>query len=320
LSILNAVQKIFSMVHRSVLFSEALQHLAIKENGRYIDCTFGRGGHSIGILARLGPEGLLLALDRDRTAIDSEVAHVLLEDRRFSLKQACFSELERLVAQEGWQNGVDGILLDLGVSSPQLDNAERGFSFLREGPLDMRMDRHGGISAAHWLAEVSEKKLADILFHYGEERFAKRIARAIIEKRAVSPLTTTRQLAALVESAVPHKDKHKHVATRTFQAIRIEVNQELAELQAVLNQSIRLLGAGGRLVVIAFHSLEDRLVKRFIKEQSGRIYRPEKLPMHTAGAEPVNLKKIGRVIKPGAEETAANPRARSAIMRVAEKA
>lgn len=307
------------MAHNPVLFSEALQNLAVKANGRYIDCTFGRGGHSVGILARLGPEGRLLALDRDRAAIDCEDARMLSEDRRFSLRRACFSRLEQILAEEGWQGGVDGILLDLGVSSPQLNDAERGFSFLKEGPLDMRMDRQAGISAAQWLAEVDEKKLADVLFQYGEERFARRIARAVAETRTARPLTTTRQLAELVADAVPFRDKHKHPATRTFQAIRIEINRELAELQEALSQSVGLLQTGGRLVVIAFHSLEDRIVKRFIREQSGYRYCPEKLPLPTADVKKTGLKKIGRTTRPDADEMARNPRARSAIMRVAEK-
>jgi 16S rRNA (cytosine1402-N4)-methyltransferase len=305
--------------HLPVMFAEALQQLAIKQDGIYLDCTFGRGGHSQGILDRLGPSGRLLAFDRDVDAVNSEYAKALLKDNRFQLMHNCFSELENIVISEGLAGHVDGILMDLGVSSPQLDNPERGFSFLRDGPLDMRMNGNAGVSAAQWLATVDEQDLVKVLFEYGEERFARRIARAVIERRTQSPVTTTGQLAALIEEAVPVREKHKHPATRTFQAIRIEINRELEELKDVLQQSARILKPGGRLVVISFHSLEDRIVKRFIRDESGAKYDPGKLPVKEVDIDKGLFKKVGKALKAGKQETAQNPRARSAIMRVAER-
>jgi len=305
--------------HLPVMVAEALQHLAIKQDGIYLDCTFGRGGHSQGILNLLGQYGQLLAFDRDFDAINSDYAQVMLTDERFKLKHSCFSELENIVKSAGLAGKVDGILLDLGVSSPQLDNPERGFSFLRDGPLDMRMDSNAGVSAQQWLASVDEKELVKVLFDYGEERFARRIAQAIVEKRALSPITTTRQLATLIEDAVSVREKHKHPATRTFQAIRIEINKELDELKAVLQQSARVLGPGGRLVVISFHSLEDRIVKRFIRDESGAKYNPGRLPIKEVDIAKGILKKMGKALKAGKQEISQNPRARSAIMRVAER-
>ncbi|MGZ4994353.1 MAG: 16S rRNA (cytosine(1402)-N(4))-methyltransferase RsmH [Methylobacter sp.] len=307
------------MEHLPVMFAEALQQLAIKEDGVYLDCTFGRGGHSQGILNLLGPSGRLLAFDRDLDAIGSDYAQAMLEDKRFKLKHTHFSELENIVESEELAGKVDGILMDLGVSSPQLDNPERGFSFLRDGPLDMRMDGNAGVTAEQWLAAVDEKELVRVLFEYGEERFARRIAHAIIEKRVGMPITTTRELARLIEDAVPIKEKHKHPATRSFQAIRIEINSELDELKAALDQSGRILNSGGRLVVISFHSLEDRIVKRFIRAESGAKYNPGKLPIKESDIAKGILKKTGKALKAGQQEIALNPRARSAIMRVAEK-
>ncbi len=307
------------MEHLPVMYVEALQQLDIKKDGIYLDCTFGRGGHSQGILNLLGENGQLHAFDRDLDAINSEDAQAMLKDQRFKLQHGCFSELESIVNSAGLAGKIDGILLDLGVSSPQLDNPERGFSFLRDGPLDMRMDGNTGVSAEQWLASVDEKVLVKVLFEYGEERFARRIARAIVEKRALSPITTTRQLAALIEDAVFVREKHKHPATRTFQAIRIEINSELDELKTVLQQSVRVLRPGGRLVVISFHSLEDRIVKRFIRDESGAKYNPGKLPVKEADISKGILKKVGKTLKAGAREISQNPRARSAIMRVAER-
>ena len=307
------------MEHLPVMVAEALQHLAIKQDGIYLDCTFGRGGHSQGILNLLGQYGQLLAFDRDFDAINSDYAQVMLTDERFKLKHSCFSELENIVKSAGLAGKVDGILLDLGVSSPQLDNPERGFSFLRDGPLDMRMDSNAGVSAQQWLASVDEKELVKVLFDYGEERFARRIAQAIVEKSALSPITTTRQLATLIEDAVSVREKHKHPATRTFQAIRIEINKELDELKAVLQQSARVLGPGGRLVVISFHSLEDRIVKRFIRDESGAKYNPGRLPIKEVDIAKGILKTMGKALKAGKQEISQNPRARSAIMRVAER-
>jgi 16S rRNA (cytosine1402-N4)-methyltransferase len=301
------------------MYAEALQQLAIKKDGIYLDCTFGRGGHSQGILNLLGQYGQLLAFDRDSDAINSGYAQAMLTDERFKLKHSCFSELESIVERANLAGRVDGILLDLGVSSPQLDNPERGFSFLRDGPLDMRMDGNAGVSAAQWLASVDEKELVKVLFDYGEERFARRIARAIVEIRAESPITTTRQLAELIEDAVPVREKHKHPATRTFQAIRIEINRELDELKACLQQSARVLRPGGRLVVISFHSLEDRIVKRFIRDESGAKYNPGKLPIKEVDIAKGILKRMGKALKASEQEISQNPRARSAIMRVAER-
>ena len=307
------------MEHLPVMVVEALQQLAIKKAGIYLDCTFGRGGHSQGILNLLDQNGQLLAFDRDFDAINSDYAQAMLMDDRFKLKHSCFSELENIVENAGLAGKIDGILLDLGVSSPQLDNPERGFSFLRDGPLDMRMDGNAGVSAEQWLASVDEKDLVKVLFEYGEERFARRIARSIVEKRVESPITTTKQLAELIEDAVPVREKHKHPATRTFQAIRIEINSELDELKAVLQQSARVLKPGGRLVVISFHSLEDRIVKRFIRDESGAKYNPGKLPIKEADIAKGILKKVGKPLKADAQEIRQNPRARSAVMRVAER-
>ncbi|WP_019865267.1 16S rRNA (cytosine(1402)-N(4))-methyltransferase RsmH [Methylovulum miyakonense] len=307
------------MEHLPVMLAEALEQLAIKENGLYLDCTFGRGGHSQGILGRLGESGRLLALDRDPDAIASVYARQLQSDKRFRLIHSCFSGLKDIATSEQILGQVDGILIDLGVSSPQLDNPERGFSFLHDGPLDMRMDCSVGISAAQWLAKVDEQELVDVLFDYGEEKFARRIARAIVGHRQQTAITTTRQLAKLIEDAVPVREKHKHPATRSFQAIRIAINSELDELKSVLAQALELLKPGGRLVVISFHSLEDRIVKRFFRDESGAKYNPGKFPIKEADITKGVLKKMGKALKAGPEEVARNARSRSAMMRVSEK-
>jgi 16S rRNA (cytosine1402-N4)-methyltransferase len=301
------------------MMAEVLEQLAIKEDGHYVDGTFGRGGHSQAILSLLGKSGRLLALDRDMDAINSDVAKALLKDKRFILKHSCFSALENVVTGENLVGQIDGILLDLGVSSPQLDNPERGFSFMQNGPLDMRMDSTAELTAAKWLANVDEKDLVKVLFEYGEERFARRIAHAIAEARVVTPLTTTKQLAGLIEQAIPKREKHKHPATRSFQAIRIEVNKELDELKNALQQSIKVLKPGGRLVIISFHSLEDRIVKQFIRSESGAKYDPGKLPVKEADIAQGVLRKRGKPLKADGLEIKENPRARSAIMRIAEK-
>lgn len=306
-------------MHQSVLIAEALESLQIKANGVYIDCTFGRGGHSTGILQQLGESGRLLAFDRDIEAINSAEAQRLQTDSRFSLHHASFTALAAIVEQQHYNGRIDGILMDLGVSSPQLDNAERGFSFLRDGPLDMRMDVTCGLTAAQYLAGVDEHDLIRVLFEYGEERFAKRIAKAIIQRRQQQPLQTTLQLAKLIEESVPFRDKHKHPATRTFQAIRIEINQELEQIKSALTQALQVLAPGGRLVVISFHSLEDRIVKRFIRGESGHKSNPGKLPVKEQDIEKGQLKKVGKAIRAGQLELQQNPRARSAVMRVAEK-
>ena len=308
------------MEHRPVMLGEVIQALAIKGNGIYIDCTFGRGGHSREILRQLGAAGSLFALDQDQDAINSSYANALRKDQRFELIHARFSKLGQIVESKGLEGKVNGILLDLGVSSPQLDNPERGFSFLKDGPLDMRMDAKAGISAAQWLAQVSEDDLVRVLFKYGEERFARRIARAIVSRRSDSQILTTRQLAELIENAVPVREKHKHPATRSFQAIRIEINRELAELEAVLSQTVKALRPGGRLVVISFHSLEDRIVKRFIRDESRGKYRPGKLPIQEQDIDSGRLKKVGKALRSGGPELEQNPRSRSAVLRIAERA
>ncbi len=307
------------MEHLPVMYAEALQQLEIKKDGIYLDCTFGRGGHSQGILGLLGPTGQLVAFDRDLEAVNSSYAKALLEDSRFKIVHGCFSQLESVIENSHLLEQVDGILIDLGVSSPQLDNPERGFSFLREGPLDMRMDGTSGISAEQWLTTVDEKTLVSVLFEYGEEKFARRIAKAIIERRLISPITTTTQLAKLVEDVVPMREKNKHPATRTFQAIRIEINKELDELKTVLEQSARVLKPSGRLVVISFHSLEDRIVKRFIRDESGAKFNPGKLPIKEIDIAKGILKKVGKALKADVQEVKQNTRSRSAVMRVAEK-
>jgi 16S rRNA (cytosine1402-N4)-methyltransferase len=301
------------------MYTEALQHLAIKKEGVYVDCTFGRGGHSSGILSQLGDFGRLLAMDRDADACTSEVALTLLTDPRFRLTQNCFSNLSAVIEQHACSGLIDGILIDLGVSSPQLDDPERGFSFMRAGPLDMRMDTSQGLSAAEWLARIDEATLVNVLFEYGEERFARRIARAILTQRELQAINTTNQLVKLIEDAIPVKEKHKHPATRSFQAIRIAINNELDELKHVLTQAISVLKPGGRLVVISFHSLEDRIVKRYFRAESGAKYDPGKLPIKEADIAKGVLKTISKAIKASDDEVVLNPRARSAVMRVAER-
>ncbi|MCF7986321.1 MAG: 16S rRNA (cytosine(1402)-N(4))-methyltransferase RsmH [Methylovulum sp.] len=307
------------MNHLPVMYTEALQHLAIKKEGVYVDCTFGRGGHSSGILSQLGDFGRLLAMDRDADACTSEVALTLLTDPRFRLTQNCFSNLSAVIEQHACSGLIDGILIDLGVSSPQLDDPERGFSFMRAGPLDMRMDTSQGLSAAEWLARIDEATLVNVLFEYGEERFARRIARAILTQRELQAINTTNQLVKLIEDAIPVKEKHKHPATRSFQAIRIAINNELDELKHVLTQAISVLKPGGRLVVISFHSLEDRIVKRYFRAESGAKYDPGKLPIKEADIAKGVLKTISKAIKASDDEVVLNPRARSAVMRVAER-
>lgn len=302
--------------HRPVLLQETLAALAPRPDGLYIDGTYGRGGHSEGILRRLGPAGRLIALDRDAAAVDWAV-RTHGDDPRFSIVHRAFSELPAAAQGFGALGRVDGILLDLGVSSPQLDDAERGFSFLRDGPLDMRMNRSGGATAADWLAAAEEKEIARVLKEFGEERFAKRIARALIEERSQRPIHTTAHLAAVVAQANPKWEPGKHPATRAFQAIRIRVNGELEELDRALAGSLALLAPGGRLAVISFHSLEDRRVKRFMREKSvGQAPKGLPLPDSMIRRE-VTL--AGRAVQASAAEVAANPRARSAVLRVAEK-
>ena len=307
------------MSHAPVMLTEVLEQLAIKKDGIYVDATFGRGGHSKAILSVLGESGRLLAVDRDYDAVNSEAAFELLQDSRFDLKHCSFSALSAILREKELLGRVDGLLLDLGVSSPQLDDRKRGFSFMQEGPLDMRMNNKTGGSAAEWIASVSERELARVLFEYGEERFARRIAKKIVEARAVMPITTTGQLVGIIEQAQPVRERNKHPATRSFQAIRIEVNKELDELKSVLEQSVQILNKGGRLAVISFHSLEDRLVKRFIREESGAKYDPGKLPVKQADIMRGEFRKTSKPIRAAEEEVRRNPRARSAVLRTAEK-
>ncbi|MDF1582874.1 MAG: 16S rRNA (cytosine(1402)-N(4))-methyltransferase RsmH [Methyloprofundus sp.] len=306
-------------MHLPVLYSEALRELTIKPDGTYIDCTFGRGGHSKGLLEQLSSKGKLLALDRDLDAINSDIAQALSKDPRFELEHCCFSQLQNVVEKRGWMGKVDGILMDFGVSSPQLDNAERGFSFMQDGPLDMRMDCSSGMSAAEWLASVSEQDLVRVLYDYGEERFARRIAAAVVAQRLKAPLETTKQFVDLLIEAIPFREKHKHPATRSFQAVRMAVNHELDEISTALEQAVNVLASGGKLAVISFHSLEDRIVKRFIRDESRGKYNAVKLPMQADELVAIRLIKCGKAIKAGAEELARNTRARSAVMRVAER-
>ncbi len=306
-----------AQAHRPVLLEASIEALAVRPDGRYVDATFGRGGHSAAILERLGEDGGLLALDRDPEAVAVGRAR-FGDDPRFCIRRAAFSSLAEQVEALGWSGSVDGVLLDLGVSSPQLDDAGRGFSFMRPGPLDMRMDPDAGESAAEWLNRAGEREIARVLFEYGEERFSRRIARRIVEARDQGPLATTDQLVALIEAAVPRREPGKHPATRSFQAIRIRVNRELEELDAVLEQAVAVLAPGGRLAVISFHSLEDRRVKRFIRAQARGRELPPEVPV-TGEPEGRTLKPVGRQQRADAEECRANPRARSAVLRVAER-
>ena len=304
--------------HRPVLLTEVLRGLALDVDGWVVDCTFGRGGHSRAILSQLGPAGRLLALDRDPEAVTSAEADQLRADPRVTLVHAAFSELRQRVSDWGGLGRVSAVLMDLGVSSPQLDRAERGFSFLKIGPLDMRMNPTEGESAAEWLATVREDELAHVLWTYGEERYGRRIAKAVVSRRQNQPILTTRELADLIEQAVPSREKGKHPATRSFQAIRIHINQELTQVESVLEQSLDVLRPGGRLAVIAFHSLEDRIVKRFMRDAERGWTAEQAKSLVPVNASP-RLKRASAAIKPGQEELAINVRARSAVLRVAEK-
>jgi 16S rRNA (cytosine1402-N4)-methyltransferase len=304
--------------HSPVLLDAALEGLRVMAEGCYVDGTFGRGGHARAILARLGSAGRLFALDRDPDAIAYARAE-FADEPRLRVEHGSFADLEAFAERNGIAGRVDGLLLDLGVSSPQLDDAGRGFSFQTDGPLDMRMDPGSGESAAEWLARAPEREIAAVLSDLGEERFAKRIARAIVQARTSVPLRTTAELAALVARASPARDPHKHPATRTFQAVRIFVNRELEALGQCLEQSLRVLAGGARLVVISFHSLEDRIVKRFMRDRARGAVLPKGLPV--PGLPPAGeLRVIGKAVRPGPDEIARNPRARSAVLRVAERA
>jgi 16S rRNA (cytosine1402-N4)-methyltransferase len=303
------------LAHATVLLHEAVDALAIKPDGVYVDGTFGRGGHSRLILERLGPKGRLIALDKDPAAI---AAGRQVDDARFRIVHSGFSRLAQVLRELGVEK-VDGILLDLGVSSPQLDEAARGFSFRFDAPLDMRMDTSSGPTAAEWLATVDEGLLAEVIRDYGEERFAKQIARAVVAARAVQPVETTRQLVELVGKAVRTREAGQNPATRTFQAIRIYLNRELEELESVLPDCVAHLKAGGRLVVISFHSLEDRMVKRFMRDMAEGDKLPRNVPIRAAEVPQGRVRLVGKAVRPGEAEVGANPRARSAVMRVAER-
>lgn len=307
-------------IHTTVLLQEAVDALAVKPGGIYVDGTFGRGGHSRLILERLGESGKLIAFDRDPAAW---AAGQVLDDARFCMIHSSFSRIEEVLHQLNVDR-VDGILLDLGMSSPQLEEAQRGFSFRLEGPLDMRMDTSQGQTAAEWIASVSEAHLGEVIRNYGEERFAKQIARAVVKARARQPIVATDQLAAIVAAAMPARarESKQNPATRTFQAIRIYLNQELEKLSLALPQCVEILKSGGRLVAISFHSLEDRIVKRFMRELSNPDILPKELPLRAKEVQLLSrpkLRLVGKAIRPGGKEIAANPRARSAVMRVAER-
>ncbi len=301
--------------HKPVLLDEAVTSLNVQGDGIYLDGTFGRGGHSRAIIARLTEQGRLLALDKDPEAVAAGVEE-LGTDPRFSIVQGSFADMDQLVRDWGVEGILDGVLLDVGVSSPQLDDPERGFSFMKDGPLDMRMDPTQGVSAAEWLSEAPEREISRVIWEFGEERQARRIARSIVMARQREQLYRTSQLAQLIEKTIGRRER-KHPATRCFQAIRIFINNELANLAAGLEASIKQLRPGGRLVAISFHSLEDRLVKRTFREAArpGQVRR--NIPEHPDW-KPV-LKLVGKVVRPSEHEVSVNPRARSAVMRVAEK-
>ncbi len=303
--------------HTTVLLHEAVDSLVVDVDGIYIDGTFGRGGHSALLLSRLTEKGKILAFDRDPRAVEhAREMHEM--DNRVEISHCNFAGMRSVVEAKGWLGKVSGILLDLGVSSPQLDDAERGFSFMQDGPLDMRMNSSQELSAESWINQTAVPEMITVFREYGEERYAKRIAMAIDRERALSPIKRTLQLASIVSEANPAWEKHKHPATRVFQAIRIAVNDELGELQRVLLDSVEILKPNGRLVVIAFHSLEDRIVKQYMRRESRGVELPRGLPV--MGEMPgKTMRLIGRATKPSVSEICVNPRSRSAVMRVAEK-
>ena len=303
--------------HTTVLLNEAVDALIVDSDGFYVDGTFGRGGHTSEILQRLSPQGRVMAIDKDPQAIAAG-REKFADEPRLEIVHGSFAELAQLVSERGMSGKVSGVLVDLGVSSPQLDQAERGFSFLRDGPLDMRMDTSRGESAAEWLAAAGEQEIADVIYQYGEERHSRRMARAVIREREKAPITRTVQLAEILKAAHPAWERGKHPATKAFQAIRIFINRELDDLQALLNQSVEVLAVGGHLVVISFHSLEDRLVKRFIRDQEKGKPLPKNLPVMDVQRD-VRLRKLGKAIKPSGGEVDDNLRSRSAVMRAAEK-
>lgn len=304
--------------HITVLLDEAVDALVHDPDGVYVDCTFGRGGHSQLILDRLSEKGRLIAIDKDPEAIAHAHSRFGAESR-FQIEHGSFAQLQAFMQARGLEGGVAGVLMDLGVSSPQLDDPSRGFSFQADGPLDMRMDTTRGQSAAEWINSAAESEIADVLFKYGEERFGRRMAAAIVRERQVESIQTTSRLAAIVAAANPKWEKGKNPATRAFQGIRIHINRELEDVEAVLDQALEVLSVGGRMAVISFHSLEDRIVKRFIRTHvKGDEHLPPGIPV-TQDMLRIRLQAIGKAIKAGGAELKHNPRARSAVMRVAEK-
>ena len=307
--------------HETVLLEEAVAALNIKDNGVYVDGTFGRGGHSAEIIKQLGPDGRLLLIDKDPLAI-AYAKEIYKDDERVFVWQGSFKDFPDALQSVGIEKA-DGLLLDLGVSSPQLDDASRGFSFMRDGELDMRMNPNMGESAAEWLGKAPAEAIANVLYQYGDERFSRRIASTIVEKRAVTPISTTLQLAEIIASCIPkkvqRKELGKHPATRSFQAIRIFINRELDDLHECLDNSVEYLAAKGRLVVISFHSLEDRIVKRFLRAQSNAPKIPRGLPIKDDQLFIPAFKLVGKPVKPSVEEVKVNTRSRSAIMRIGER-
>lgn len=303
--------------HTPVLLAEVMDALGLRSDGVYMDCTYGRGGHTRAMLERLGPKARVIAIDRDAQAVAAG-RRLAAEDARVSIEHANFDRIGAVAAEHRVSGQVAGVLFDLGVSSPQLDDAARGFGFSEDGPLDMRMDTTRGVSAAEWLARAERDEIARVIRDYGEERYARRIARTIIARRAEAPIETTRELAAVVAAAQPPGRGRRHPATRTFQAIRIQINGELAALDAALEQVPDVLAAEGRLAVVSFHSLEDRRVKRFMRARSRGPSAPRGMPVVPAGDEPT-LRTIGRAVRASADEVRANPRARSAVLRVAAR-
>ncbi len=305
------------VAHQSVLLHESIKGLNIKAGGTYFDGTFGRGGHSQEILNQLNDSGKLLAIDKDPDAIQHAKDHLGL-DKRFTIFHGSFAQIKEFATQASVLGAVDGILLDLGVSSPQLDNPERGFSFMQQGPLDMRMDMTQAVSAAKFVNEAEADEMASVFRTYGEERFAGRIAKAIVEARKINPITTTLQLAEIVKEANPKWEKHKHPATRVFQAIRIHVNQELTDLSSCLEQCLDVLAPGGRLAVISFHSLEDRIVKQFMRDKEQGERPPPEVPIRYEEMK-TGFKRVGKAIMPQEDEVKDNVRSRSAVLRIGEK-
>ena len=303
--------------HTTVLLKEAVEALVTDADGFYVDGTFGRGGHSAKLLSKVSENGIVLAIDKDLQAIESGRER-FKQDSRLRLVHGSFADMSNFVDDQAHMGKVSGVLLDLGVSSPQLDDADRGFSFMRDGPLDMRMDTSAGLSAAEWIASAEEQEISRVIKEYGEERFARRMASAVVRERSKTPITRTVQLASILAAAHPAWERGKHPATKAFQAIRIFINRELDDLEVLLSRVVDLLQVGGRLVVISFHSLEDRRVKRFIRDQERGIKLPKNLPVRDV-ERGVRLKKVGKAVKPTDLEVGDNIRSRSAVMRVAER-